>query len=209
MRSSTETLWSSQDRHHGDRRRLFAAVATHIEASRVLYPGSFVDVAASFVFPAVTYIDSDHRAATFFDDVEGVGEIVSACQTSVGKRTLEFIAGDYREDLGLADESYDLLVSLYAGFVSEHCTRYLRVGGQLLVNPSHGDAAMASIDDRYRLGAVVKSGGTRGYRIDDQQLDSYFVPKKPQPVTVERLHKLGRGIGYTNSPFADLFERVK
>jgi hypothetical protein len=49
-------------------------VAGRVEASRVLYPGSFVDVAASFVFPAVTYVDSDGRAAKFFDDVEGVDE---------------------------------------------------------------------------------------------------------------------------------------
>jgi hypothetical protein len=208
MRPTTEKLWAKQDQHHGDRLRLFTAVAGHVEASRVLYPGSFVDVAASFVFPAVTYVDSDRRAARFFDDVEGVREIVSANQAGPGTRLVEFVAGDYRGELGLADGSFDLLVSLYAGFVSEHCSRYLRVGGHLLVNPSHGDAAMASIDERYRLTAVVESGGNDGYRIGTDDLDTYLVPKKPQPVTVERLHELGRGIGYTRSPFAYLFERV-
>lgn len=112
----------------------------------MLYPGSYVDVAASFVFPRLTYVDSDSRAAKFFDDTEGVDEIVSAEQTSPVNREVEFVAGDYRGRLGLDDESFDLLISLYAGFVSEHCTRYLRIGGHLLVNPSHGDAAMASID---------------------------------------------------------------
>ncbi len=174
----------------------------------MLYPGSFVDVAASFVFPVVTYVDSDRRAAKFFGDVEVVDEIISVNQTSGGTRSVEFIAGDYRDDLGLTDESFDLLVSLYAGFVSEYCTRYLRVGGHLLVNPRHGDAAMASIDDRYRLAAVVRSGGPHRYQIDDQQLDTYLVPKKAQPITVDHLHELGRGIGYTKSPFAYVFERV-
>jgi hypothetical protein len=187
---------------------LFTVVADAVEASRVLYPGSFVDVAASFVFRSVTYVDSDGRAAKFFGDVEGVDEIVSANQSTAGERVVEFIAGDYRSDVGLSDEHFDLVVSLYAGFISEHCTRYLRVGGHLLVNPSHGDAAMASIDKRYRLTAVVKSRGVNGYRIDTEGLDTYFVPKKPQPVTIERLHELGRGIGYTKSPFAYLFERV-
>lgn len=208
MKSTTNELWAKQDRHHGDRLRLFSAVATHVEAPRVLYPGSFVDVAASFVFPAVTYVDTDRRAAKFFDDVEGVDEIISGNQTTRGNRTFEFIAGDYQGDLDLADRSFNLLVSLYAGFISEHCTRYLRVGGHLLVNPSHGDAAMASIDRRYRLAAVVKSGENYSYRIDTRELESYLVPKKPQPVTVERLHQLGRGIGYTKSPFAYLFERT-
>jgi hypothetical protein len=208
MRPTTEKLWAKQDQHRGDRLRLFAEVAGRFGTSRVLYPGSFVDVAASFVFPVVTYVDSDRRAATFFDDVEGVDEIVSANQASAGTRVVEFIAGDYRSDLGLTDESFDLLVSLFAGFISEHCTRYLRVGGYLLVNSSHGDAAMASIDRRYRLAAVIKSGGTNGYRIDDQELETYLVPRKPPPVTVERLHELGRAIAYTKSPFAYMFERV-
>lgn len=208
MEPATEKLWAKQDQHHGDRLRLFSAVAGNVEASRVLYPGSFVDVAASFVFPAVTYVDSNRRAARFFADVEGVDEIVSANQTDPVQRAVEFIAEDYRAELGLADQSFDLLVSLYAGFISEHCTRYLRVGGTLLVNPSHGDAAMASIDRRYRLTAVIESGSARGYRIDTRDMATYLVPKKPQPITPERLHQLGRGIGYTKSPFAYLFERV-
>lgn len=207
MKPATEKLWAKQNQHDGDRLRLFTAVAGHVETSRVLYPGSFVDVAASFVFPAVTYIDVDRRAARFFGDVEGVDEIISANQTGGGTRSVEFIAGDYRDDLGLTDGSFDLLVSLYAGFVSELCTRYLRVGGFLLADPSHGDAAMASIDDRYGLAAVVTSG-TRGYGVDDRDLGTYLVPKKPQPVTVEGLHDLGRGIAYTRSPFAYLFERI-
>jgi hypothetical protein len=208
MKPATKKLWAKQNQHDGDRLRLFAAVADHVEASRALYPGSFVDVAASFAFPAVTYVDVDRRAAKFFADREGVDEIIAANQVDPRVRTVEFVAGDYADDLGLTDESFDLLISLYAGFISEHCTRYLRIGGHLLVNPSHGDAAMASIDERHRLAGVIASGGPHGYRVDTRDLDTYLVPKKPQPVTVERLHDLGRGIGYTRSPFAYLFERI-
>ena len=208
MKPATEKLWAKQNQIDGDRLRLFGAVAGYLEVSRVLYPGSYVDVAASFVFPTVTYLDMDRRAARFFADVEGVGEIIAANQTDAGLRAFEFIAADYSDHLGLADASFDLLVSLYAGFVSEHCTRYLRVGGFLLVNPSHGDAAMASIDDRYRLAAVVHPDSTLGYRIDDSDLDAYLVPKKPLPITVKSLHDLGRGIPYTRSSFAYLFERM-
>lgn len=208
VRSTTEKLWAKQNQHGGDRLRLFTAVDQWVGASTVLYPGSYVDVAASFVFAAVTYVDSDRRAATFFDDAEGVDEIIDANRLGRGQRLVDFIQGDHREELGLRDGSFDLLVSLYAGFISEHCTRYLRVGGHLLVNPSHGDAAMASIDARYRLAAVVTSGSKNGYRVADGDLDSYLVPKKPQQITAERLHEIGRGIGYTRSPFAYLFERI-
>ena len=106
-----------------------------------------------------------------------------------------------------ADRSFDLLVSLYAGFISERCTDHLRVGGTLLVNPSHGDAAMASIDPRYQLtGVVVSRNGD--YSIVRSGLGDYLIPKKPQIVTVEGLHESGRGIGYTTSPFAYLFTRI-
>jgi len=207
MKPQTSRMWAEQDRHEGDRLRLFSAVSSAVRARTVLYPGSFVDVAASFVFPAVTYVDNNRRAKRFFADVDGVDEIVAGNRVDEGERSLVFLPDDYRGDLGLSEESFDLLVSLYAGFVSEHCTRYLRVGGSLLVNPSHGDAAMASIDPRYRLQAVAKSGNGR-YRIDTADLDSYLQPKKAQPITVDTLHEWGRGIAYTKSPFAYLFERV-
>ena len=118
-----------------------------------------------------------------------------------------FHHADYTAPLPEPDQSFDLLVSLYAGFVSEHCTKYLRVGGTLLVNPSHGDAAMASIDRRYDLtGVVISEDGD--YRVSNSNLDTYMVPKQEQVVTVESLHGGGRGIGYTKSPFAYLFTRV-
>lgn len=61
VRELTTTLWAKQNQHDGDRWRLFTAVGDAIGAERVLYPGSFVDVAAPFVFPSVTYVDADRR----------------------------------------------------------------------------------------------------------------------------------------------------
>ncbi len=207
MLPATMKIWNQQNRHEGDRARLFRSVRDRTDARRVLYPGSWADVATSFVFDEVTYVDLDRRAATFFSDADGVAEIIATNKVDDGGRAFRFIAGNYREPLEVPDASVDLLVSLYAGFISEACTRYLRVGGHLLVNPSHGDAAMASIDRRYELsGAIVARGGD--YRVDDRDLDGYLVPKKPQEITAGRLHQLGKGIAYTRSPFAYLFTRV-
>ncbi|MDH3499719.1 MAG: hypothetical protein OEM97_06325, partial [Acidimicrobiia bacterium] len=80
-----------------------------------------------------------------------------------------------------------MLISLYAGFVSEHCSRYLRPGAHLLVNSSHGDAAMASIDSEFALAAVVHARAGR-YSVSDRQLDQYLQPTRPAAVTVEQLH---------------------
>jgi hypothetical protein len=207
MHDATRQLWARQDQHPGDRHRLFSAVSDALEVSSVLYPGSYVDIAPSFVFDEVTYADIDRRAAQFFSDASGVEEIIAANRTKGGKATWRFIHADYTTDLELPDDGFDLLLSLHAGFISEHCTRHLRRGGYLLVNPSHGDVAMASIDPRYRLAAVVQS--RRGdYHVTDRALDTYLQPKGDVTITKKLLHETGRGIGYTTSPFAYLFRRI-
>ncbi len=208
MKAFTRDLWAKQDQHTGDRWRLFRAVGSAIDANRVLYPGSYVDVAPSFVWPSVAYVDSDRRAERFFDDVDGVQELIAGHEPPPLERETIFRPGDYTTELGLEDEAFDLLISLYAGFVSERCTRYLKIGGTLLVNPSHGDAAMASIDERYTLrGVVVHRSGH--YSVSESHLDSYLQPKKAIELTPDYLHDSGRGIAYTKSPFAYLFERVR
>ncbi len=207
MESTTRKLWAKQDQHQGYRLRLFTAVAGAVDATRVLYPGSFVDIAPSFVFPSVTYVDVDRRAERFFADTDGTDEIITASVADDRPRSVTFLHRDYRDGLDLQEQSFDLLISLYAGFISEHCTRYLRVGGRLLVNSSHGDAAMASIDPRYELVAVITSRDDR-YRVDATDLDTYLIPKNSQAITAELLHELGRGIAYTRSPFAYLFRRA-
>lgn len=208
MEAFTEKLWAKQDRHQGDRLRLFTAVADAIDVGSVLYPGSYVDIAPSFVFDTVTYVDVDGRAARFFDDRRGVDAIVDRHRESTDLSTWQFVHADYTDRLDAVPmDEFDLLISLYAGFVSEHCTEHLRVGGHLLVNPSHGDAAMASIDDRYELAGVVQSRNG-DYRVTDRALRSYLHPKASVEVSRDLLHDLGRGIGYTKSPFAYLFRRI-
>lgn len=206
MDDETAKLWATQDRHVGDRHRLFRAVDDALDVERVLYPGSYVDIAPSMVFDDVIYVDSDKRFPKFFGDEAGLREIVSA-QRDDDNFEITAIHADYTTDLAIDDESVDLLVSLYAGFVSEHCTRYLKVGGTLLVNSSHGDASMASIDERYEFTGVITSRDSN-YRFSAATLDGYFIPKRDEPLTVERLHELGRSIGYTKSAFAYLFTRM-
>ena len=196
-------MWAEQNRDDGDRQRLFETVAAARPGRRILYPGSYVDVAASFAFAHVTYIDVDKRALRFFADRDGIGEILGPDRNT----GVEFLHSDYTDHLPHPDQSFDLLVSLYAGFVSEACTQYLRIGGTLLVNPSHGDAAMASIDPRYLLTGVVKARNG-SYEVRQTDLDTYLVPKREVELTPAYLHERNRGIAYTRAPFAYLFERI-
>jgi hypothetical protein len=207
VRTKTAELWAEQDAHRGDRHRLFSAVARSVDAATVLYPGSWCDVAASFVWPSVTYVDLDRRAGRFFDDVDGVRQIIAGQDGSPAEPQLRFLHADYTEPLPVELESFDLLVSLYAGPVSRHCTEYLRVGGTLLANPSHGDVALASIDSRYELVGVVRSTSA-DHRVSIDDLASYLVPKRSVEVTVDLIERTHRGVAYTRSPFAYLFRRV-
>ncbi len=207
MIDRTRKLWDTQHRLVGDRRGLFEAVAALRPIDAVLYPGSYVDLTPSFVWPSVTYVDVDQRAKRFFSDADGVDELLDTYDVDPDRRLVRFLHADFTDPLDLGEESADLLVSLYAGFVSEHCTRYLRRGGLLMVNSSHGDAAMASIDPRYQLHAVIEHrSGT--YRTRTDGLDDYLVPRRDVEITPAGLHERGRGIAYTKSPYAYLFERV-
>ncbi len=180
-------------------------MAEVIDATTVLYPGSFVDVAASFVFDDVSYVDVDRRARRFFSDEEGVNDIIS--EHRAGTASWRFIHADYTEDLGLAEDSVDVVVSLYAGFVSEACARYLRPGGWLLANPSHGDVALASMSPAYELWGVVSSRAGN-YRVSTEDLDRYLIPKSGDVPTRESIRRSGRGIAYKKSAFAYLFRRA-
>ncbi len=204
MKDRTRRLWDGFAQHPGDRLALFRAVAEAFDVSTAFYPGCYLDLAPSYVIDDVTYLDVDRRSAQFFADTEGVDEIIRSDRRAGEPAKWSFLAADYSSELDLPRFHFDLLISLYAGFVSEHCTDHLRAGGLLLVNPSHGDAAMANLDPRYRLVAAVTSrDGT--YVVRRDELDTYLIAKRDTEVTRESLHATNRGIAYTKPAFAYLF----
>ena len=190
-----------------ERADLFETLKTRFNINRALYPGSFAHVTPSFFIPEVAYVDTDPRAKKFFEQKDAVADLISKKKTYDTDTVLHFISSDYSGSLDLKEKSFDLLISQYAGFVSQECKKYLKVGGILLANNSHGDAGMAFIDDDYELIAAidVKSGR---YHITDRDLGSYFFPKKQIPVTKEYLRELGKGIGYTKTANSYLFRRI-
>jgi len=204
---TAKSIWDKYNHHPGDRESLFQVIADAFTVDRALYPGSYVDISASFVFSEVTYVDIDNTAAVFFRDTAGVDALIARHGRQPGMAKWAFIHADYSDSLGLDDGSFDLLVSLYAGFVSRSCARYLRRGALLVVNASHGDVAMASIDPRLELVAVIDHRSGR-YTVSDANLESYLIPKRETEITEAAVKASGRGIPYTKSPFAYLFRRV-
>jgi hypothetical protein len=185
---------------------LFRLLKNRFGISSAIYPGSYIHISPSFIFPDVVYIDSDKNAKKFFKS-DSLLEIVKERKEYPEDPKIAFHGVDYREIIDEFRTKFDLLISQYAGFISDACKSYLRSGGYLLVNNSHGDAGMASIDPDYQLlAAVHRSKGA--YRISTDCLDAYFIPKKDIKVTRELLLGRQKGVGYTKSAPLYLFQKI-
>ena len=190
-----------------ERLDLFQLLRAAYGVNASIYPGSFVHITPSFVFPLTTYIETDKRAKQFFG-YAGLTAFIEQRKTYPQDAEIRFYAQDYREVIDGEEESYDLLISQYAGFVSKYCKRYLKIGGILLANNSHGDAGLAAIDDDFQLiGAVLKSNAR--HRVSEKNLSEYFVPKNDIEITAAYLERIQKGIAYTKTASSYLFRRVK
>ena len=185
---------------------LFRLLRNEFNISRVIYPGSYIQISPSFIYPFVVYLDSDKNAANFFKGELFKG-IVRERKEYPAEAQIVFHGIDYQKLIEDYRSKFDLLISQYAGFISEPCKPYLRPGGYLLVNNSHADAGMAALDESYRLIAAIHRRSGK-YRLSTSSLEDYFIPKKDIAVTRELLLERQKGIGYTHTAPLYLFQKV-
>lgn len=190
-----------------ERLDLFAIIADTCNVQRALYPGSFVHITPSFVFPDVVYVDNDKQAKQFFGKPE-IFKFIAERKSYPQEAKVCFHFADYRNGFDEPFETFDLLISQYAGFVGQYCKPYLKTGGFLVANDSHGDAGRAAIDDDYQLKAVFSARNGK-HRISETNLDEYFVPKSQIQITEEPLKRLQKGIGYKKTAGVYLFQKVQ
>ena len=193
-------------KYHFDRgyelESLFKQITERFDIQSVLYPGCYVHITPSFYIPRGVYVDQELPAKKFFDNPSVINYIKSRKMYEETPEVI-FYHQSYEEPIDEPEESFDLIVSQYAGFVSEPTKKYLKKGGLLLANNSHGDAGLASIDKDLKLVAVFRQSG-----ISDKNLDQYFIPKKNTEITPKYLKDLGRGVGYTKTASNYIFEKV-
>ena len=190
-----------------ERLGLFTILADKFKIKNALYPGSFVHITPSFVIPKVVYVDNYKKTKKLFSDPTLI-EFISKKKLYKEEAVIAFHFKDYQKDIEEPKESFDLLISQYAGFISLYCKKYLKVGGLLVANNSHGDASMAFLDKDYRFTGVFNKRKGNKYTFSDKNLDTYFIPKKPREITREYLLKTQKGIGYTKSPASYLFTKI-
>ena len=184
---------------------MFRLLRGQFDISSVIYPGSYIQVSPSFVFPFVVYIDADKNAVKYFQSGALI-EMIDQRKDYPQDSGVIFHAQDYQELLDDYRGQFDLMISQYAGFISDSCKPYLRPGGYLLVNNSHADAGMAAIDEDYQLiAAILKTRGK--YRLSKASLEAYFIPKRDILVTKEFLQQRGKGLGYRKTAPLYLFQK--
>lgn len=185
---------------------LFRLLKLSYGPMKVIYPGSYIHISPSFIFSNVVYIDSDKKAKKFFGSGDLI-PLVHARKEYPEDPKISFLGISYENPVVELHSQFDLLISLYAGFISTACKDYLRIGGYLLVNNSHGDAGLASIDEDYKLISTVHKARGR-YRLSHTSLEEYFIAKKDIMVTKELLFKTNKGVGYTKTAPNYVFQRI-
>jgi hypothetical protein len=208
MRTTAREIYAQHYASRGfERLDLFELLVDRFGVGRALYPGSFVHVSPSFAIPSVSYVDSDPRRPRFFAD-PAVLRMVKQRKRYRGEPEIVFHAGDFAEPLQEEDESFDLLISQWAGFISQACKRYLRVGGVLLANDSRGDTSLASLDPCFQLVAAVTRRAGK-HRLSERALDTFFVPRSGKSATRKDIQRTGRGLAQSKSAAAYVWQRMR
>lgn len=186
---------------------LFRALNEEFEIGKVFYPGSHVHITPSLIFSDVVYADSFRNTFKFFQD-KSTKEYIEQNREYNEKPRFQFYQQDYNKPFEGLNKEFDLVISQYAGFVGQAAKPYLKKGGLLVCNNSHGDASMAAIDPDYELIAVYRRYADDKFSISSKNLDDYLIPKKGNIPTKQELLKSMKGVAYTKSPSGYIFRKT-
>ena len=175
--------------HKGINERLdiFRQVKTAFGCKRVLYPGSYLHVTPSLVFPLVCYIDSLKNICKGISNPELLVFLHTNKEYPENAEILCY-EEDYDSFEAEPKRSFDFLISLNAGFISQACKHFLAPGGLLLVNDEHQDASRAYVDSDYSLIGVFEGNG-RLLCKNPKKLSSFFVTTKGEELTLEMVEE--------------------
>ena len=204
---SIQKLYNDYASKYGERSGLFELILNKFNVNSAIYPGSALHLTPSFYYPETVYINTYSKAKPFFNK-EGLLEFVIKHKNYEETPIIRFYSVDYRQKVDEEHNYFDLLISLWAGFISKYCKKYLKIGGILLANNFHGDASMASIIPDYQFFAFINLRNQK-YYYSEKKLETFFIPKKEIIITENLLEKRQRGIGYNKTASLYLFKRVK
>eukprot|EP00980_Cylindrotheca_fusiformis_P030944 scaffold25665_cov113-Cylindrotheca_fusiformis.AAC.4 len=164
FKSSALTAYKKSYQKRGTRdhhEKVFASLSKIIDPpDAVLYPGCHRHITPSLVFPKVDYVDSESKVGNVYEDSVVRDWVLSETTNCDKHPDWTFTCASYATKIpNISLESYDLLISLSAGIISEPCSQYIKPGGFLLVNDGHADASIAFVNDKvFKLYAVWDDG---------------------------------------------------
>lgn len=187
----------------GNRLALYRTVAKEFTIQSSLYPGCHIDITPSLVIPNVSYIDNFKGAIDFFKSMESIEKYVLENKEYPDPCEMVFMGQDYTQPLGI--EKVDLRISQYAGFVGQATKQYLKIGGFLLCNDSHGDATLAKSDTDFEFIGIVN--GTNEIKKDG--LENYFSMPKEKPIDLACVKEKMKGPKYKVVAENYLFKKIR
>ncbi|MGD6851180.1 MAG: hypothetical protein ACQCN6_03880 [Candidatus Bathyarchaeia archaeon] len=159
-------------------RNTLLVLKNNFQITRVLYPGSWIHLTPSLVFPFVVYVDSLSNIKRMFDDPQLIEYIRK--HSKISEPCIKAHETDYRQKINEEEDSFDLILSLNSGFVSQYCSKYLKKNGLLLANNGHYDAIKAYTDkENYKVTGIFPNSST----LKVKDLDAYFLTKNNLIIT--------------------------
>ena len=170
---------------------VFLQVKQSFNIRRVLYPGSYLHIIPSLYFPHVSYVDSLSGISKMLADTD-LREYIDRNKLYPEPAEIDCYELDYHTFDSAPQESFDLLISLNAGLISQSCGRFLAPGGLLVANDEHYDARRAFVDPSYSLAGVFEGDDCR-LEIAPSKLASFFKTSSGVTLTPEMVDAdLGR-----------------
>ena len=186
---------------------VFRALVNKYQIQSGIYPGSYVHITPSLFISEMYYIDSDKKANAFFKNHDEIKAYLEANKSYPDDLVFKFEASDFTKPLMAEKCHYDLMISLYSGFISYYCKAYLRRNGLLLANDSHGDATLAYHDPDYDFIGVVLENENEVEILQDK-LDVYFKMKSGKAIDLEKVKDKMKGPNYKEKVEYYLFRKI-
>lgn len=186
-----------------ERKDMFEKIYKLYTPQKGIYPGSFVHITPSFYIQNMTYIDSDKRINKFFGNEDLISYIEKNKSYST-ETIIQYHQSDFNSKNQINEKDFDIMFSFYAGFISRSCKKYLKEGGILVCNNSHGDSSLAAIDNDYTLVGVIKRNRDN-FKISQDNLSEYFIKKDGTEIDKEKVLKSMIGENFTKKAYCYIF----
>jgi len=181
-----------------EREGLFKLLKDEYNCSTVLYPGSSIHITPSFYFQHVVYVDISETAKEFFQQNQILLSIVNSNKKYRQSAYIQFFHCDYTKKLPLRENNYDLLLSIYAGGITESCTKYIKPGGIIVSNNHQNDAQQALKDPSIKLEAVIRRKGKK-YHIENSTGEKALNALQKHSVPLRSMKSSSSGLKYMDN----------